>query len=178
MKDIRFTPKSNGKKEKAYLALYAAIAIVAFIFGMLPISGRGILQLVFVVFVAIDVMLGSKYFLSSYTYTLTDQYGENMLVITQTQGKRISTLANLAVKDIRTIALKTQKSAQEDVAKKYGPSCVRYNYVAGMKNDGNVIALTVRNDYTYYSVFLTYNEDFYRALSSAWNAREITTDED
>ncbi len=178
MTDIRFTPKSNGKKEKAQLVLYAAIALVAFVFGMLPIAGRGVLQLVFVIFVAIDVMLGTKYFLSSYTYTLTDEYGEIMLIVTQTQGKRISTLANFAIDDIRAIELKPQRDALEDITKKYGASCVRYNYVAGMKNEDNIIVVTVRNDYTNYAVLLTYNEEFYRAFTAMWNACENTVDGD
>ena len=38
MIDVRFTPKVNGKKEKAYLLLFALIAVVAFIFSLTQVS--------------------------------------------------------------------------------------------------------------------------------------------
>ena len=177
MIDVRFTPKVNGKKEKAYLLLFALIAVVAFIFSLTPIQGKGILQFVFVLFVALDMMIGIKYFLSSYTYTLTDEYGDCTLIVTQTQGKRVSTFANFLVKDIREISLKPYEAALADVTRKYGASAARYNYVVGMKSEENILALTVRSDYVSYVVFLSDNKEFHESLLSIWNSTEREDDE-
>ena len=176
MTDFRYSPKINGKKEKATAVLYGAIAVVAFIFGMLPIAGKGIIQLVFVVFAALDIMHCIKYFLTSYTYTLTDASGEVMIVVTQTQGKRISTLANFRATDIKGIELSSAKSASEQIQKKYGNSCVKYNYAIS-SNDENVIVLTLRNDYTRYFVFLSYNDELYERLNYLYSSIESFDEE-
>ena len=176
MTDFKFSPKANGKKEKAKALLYAAIALVAFIFGMLPVAGKGIIQLIFVVFVALDIMHCIKYFLTAYTYTLTEEYGDAMIVVTQTQGKRISTLANFRIADIKNIELMSQKQANEAIEKKYGASCVKYNYTVSTDEEKSII-LTVRNDYTRYIVMLTYNDEFYGVLSVMHSELEIIEEE-
>ena len=176
MTDFRYSPKINGKKEKATAVLYAAIAVVAFIFGMLPIAGKGIIQLVFVVFAALDIMHCIKYFLTSYTYTVTDESGEAMIVVTQTQGKRISTLANFRATDIKSIELAPVKTASEQIQKKYGASCVKYNYAISSSEE-KVIVLTLRNDYTRYVVFLSYNDELYERLNYLYSNIESFDEE-
>ena len=164
MRDLSFTPKTYGRKEKAKAALYTAVAVVAFVCGMLPVAGKGLLQLVFVVFVSLDIMHCIKYFLTSYTYTLTEECGDVMIIVTQTQGKRISTLANLRVADIKSIQLMSSNEALESIQKKYGSSCVKYNYAFGDGREKTIV-ITVKNDYTRYIIMLTYDDVFYTALS-------------
>ena len=163
MIDFKFSPKSNGKKEKGIAVLYAAIAVVAFIFGMLPIAGKGIIQLVFVIFVALDIMHCIKYFLTTYTYSITDEYGDAMIVVTQTQGKRISTLANFKIGSIRSMDVIPAKELTAKLQNKYGSSAVRYNYCVTSESD-KALLLTIKNDYTRYIVVLTYNDEFYSKL--------------
>lgn len=163
MMDFKYTPSSWGKKEKAYAALYAALAVVPFVFSFFPIPGTGILQLIFVVFVALDMMHCIKYCLSSYTYTITEEYGDAMLVVTQTLGRRISTLANFKLSDIRRVEKMPASDISGYIQSKYGSSCVKYDYLVGMDRR-DAIVITVRNDHTHYVVSLAYNDEFMEML--------------
>ena len=166
MMDFKYTPSSWTKKEKAYAALYAALAVVPFVFSFFPIPGTGILQLIFVVFVALDMMHCIKYCLTSYTYTITEEYGDAMLVVTQTQGKRISTLANFKLSDIKRVEKMSASDISGYIQSKYGASCVKYDYLVGMDRR-DAIVITVRNDYTHYVVALAYNDEFMERLLHA-----------
>ena len=178
MKDLRFTPKSNGKKEKAKAAFIAAIAVIFFVLGILPIPGKGFCQLLFVVFVAIDIMYCVKYFLTSYTYTLTDEYGDPMIIVTQTQGKKISTLANFRIADIVSVEVKPPKIAKEEISRKYGSSCIKYNYLSGEDNE-LLIMINVRNDYTRYIIMISYDVEFYNAICELHSrVKEFSDDEE
>lgn len=153
MKDIYYTPNSKGKREITLTVFLGLVATLLFAFSVNGLFSRSILQLLFLVVVALDILLCIRYFLTSFRYTITEEYGDIMLIVTQTQGKRISTLANFKLKDIRKIEIASEENAIKALKKRFNAEKNRFSYAPSIAPK-EVTCLKVRSDYTSYLVML------------------------
>lgn len=178
MKDFYYAPSSKGKKEISVSILFAICAILSLALAMAEVFSRSLLQLAFVIFVVIDLFFGVRFFLSSYRYTVTEEYGDLMLVVTQTQGKRISTLANFKIADIKKVEIADAPERIKALKKSFLSSGLRYSYVPSL-SPSHLTCLTVRNDYTVYRVLLQTDSVFAGILCDAVrNCPESLSSED
>ena len=153
MRDVYYSPSAKGKKEITLTFILAICAVISLALGMTEVFSRSLLQLAFVVFIVTDLFLCIRFFLSSYRYTLTEEYGDLMLVVTQTQGKRISTLANFKISDVKKIETADTPERVKALKKSFASSGLRYSYTLSL-SPTHLTCLTVRNDYTVYRVLL------------------------
>ena len=166
MKDFYYVPQSKGKKEISVSVLLAICALISLALAMAEVFSRSLFQLVFVIFVVIDLFLSARFFLSSYRYTVTEEYGDLMLLVTQTQGKRITTLANFKIADIKKIEIADTPERIKELKKGFLSSGLRYSYIPSL-SPLHLTCLTVRNDYTVYRVLLQTDAVFSRILCDA-----------
>ena len=153
MKDIYYSPNAKGKKEITLTFVLALCAVISLVLGMTEGFSRSLLQLAFVIFIVTDLFLCIRFFLSSYRYTITEEYGDLMLVVTQTQGKRISTLANFKISDVKRIETADTPERVKALKKSFASGGLRYSYTLSL-SPTHLTCLTVRNDYTVYRVLL------------------------
>ena len=159
MRDVYYSPSAKGKKEITLTAVLAICAVISLALGMAEIFSRSLLQLAFVVFIVTDLFLCIRFFLSSYRYTITEEYGDLMLVVTQTQGKRISTLANFKIADVKRIETADTPERVKALKASFASSGLRYSYTLSL-SPTHLTCLTVRNDYTVYRVLLQTDATF------------------
>jgi hypothetical protein len=163
MKDLRHIPTAKGKREITLVIFLAFVATLLFAFSVSGLFSRSVLQLLFLVLVCTDILLCIRYFLTTFQYTVTDEYGEAMLIVTQTQGKRISTLANFKLKDIRKIEIASDKNSVNELKKRFNSQKNRFSYAPSIVAN-ELTCLTVKSDYTAYLVMLETDSRFSSAL--------------
>ena len=163
MKDLRYTPKSSGKREITLVIFLAFVATLLFAFSVSGLFSRSVLQLLFLVLVCTDILLCIRYFLTTFQYTVTDEYGEAMLIVTPTQGKRISTRANFKLRDIREIEIASDENAVKELKKRFNSQKNRFSYAPSIVPN-ELTCLTVKSDYTAYLVMLETDSHFSSAL--------------
>ncbi len=163
MNDIRYTPASKGKREITLVIFLGLVATLLFAFSVSGLFSRSVLQLLFLVVAGLDLLLCIRYFLTTFQYTITEEYGDVMLIVTQTQGKRISTIGNFKLKDVRKIEIASEENAKKELKKRFNSQPNRFVYAPSISPE-EITCLTVRNDYTTYFVMLETTPCFSLAL--------------
>ena len=166
MKDIYYVPNARGKKEITLTSILALGAAISLVLSGAELFSRSLLQFIFVIFIVADLFLCIRFFMSYYRYTITEEYGDMMLLVTQTQGKRISTLANFKIADVLKMEVADTPEKVAEMKKSFSSSGLRYSYTASL-SPSHLSCLTVRNDYTVYRVLLQTEPAFSDILREA-----------
>ena len=159
---VKCSPKKKNKKHIYVSALFSLgfVACVAFI--SFNIGHKLAVQVITVAFVASLIWCMMKFFLTERTYTLTDHYGPAMFFITQTQGKRTSSVFETKISDIKDIGVISKDS--KDVKLPIGVlydfrvtlGAEEYQYIVTRVFDKNIV------------VKIEADEDFWNALQYAY----------
>ena len=133
--EYRYQPKAANKNAVWIVSTLGALAV-----GMLGLGMGNVLALrtlwhsLFLVLAVAAVYLLFRYFLSSYVYIITEEWGEPTLVITQVQGKRMSTHCRLTLSRLICVVPVPDPTSPEGRAalSDYMAERVRYAYLATM----------------------------------------------
>lgn len=175
MNDFYFTPSAKGKSEITLVVFLAILATTVYAISLTDIFSRSILQLLFLLLAVVCIFLCIRYFLSYYRYSVTEENGELFFIVTQTQGKRISTLADFKVEHIKKIETAETREEMNAIKKKFASQGIRYSYVPSLAPK-ELTLLTVRNDYLIYKVLLQTEKPFSDALRNLVNNNLRETD--
>ncbi len=131
--EYRYSPKP-GNKNALYLVmgLFALCGLfLAFGMGNL-LSVRSLWHLLFLFSAVSMLFIFLRYQSSSYIYTVTDAYGEPMLIVSHTQGKRISTHCRLLLSRLSALVDVPDPDSEEGRAAlaDFRAERVRYSYLA------------------------------------------------
>ena len=89
---VKCTPKKKNKKHLYVTLAFSIGMMLCIVMMILNIGNRLAFQTLTVAFAVSALWCATKFFFTQATYTLTDHYGgKMMLIITQTQGKRMTT---------------------------------------------------------------------------------------
>ena len=168
MIDFCFTPNAKGKREITLVVFLAILATTVYAISLTDLFSHSVLQLLFMLIAVFDIFLCIRYFLYYYRYSITDEYGDLIFIVTQTQGKRISTLANFKIKDIRKIETASTKEGIKALKKKFNSHKIRYRYAPSL-SPSELTLLTVKSDYTVYKILLQTEKQFSDALRQLVN---------
>lgn len=92
MQTYSCTPKQQNKRALAVLTAFSALLAASTVLQCLDIGILLVNQIAFLVSAAISVWISIKYFFTSYTYTITLMNRIPVLLITQKQGRRVTTV--------------------------------------------------------------------------------------
>ena len=125
MRDYHYRPPNDLEKTVPLVGMMGLVAATFFVMSVLVGGAKGLLQLGFMIFVVAAIYIVIRYALTNYTYSVTDRYGEPMLIVTVTAGKRISCVCRIPLGDIHEICEDTKDRGRVDGEK-------RYNYCQGI----------------------------------------------
>ena len=131
--EYRYRPRPANKN-----AAYLASALGTLTVGMLGLGAGNVLgmrtlwHLLLLVFGGVAVYVLFRFFLSSYLYIITEEWGEPTLVIAHVQGRRLSTHCRLTLSRLlRVVPVPDPKSSEGKAAlAEYAAERVRYAYLA------------------------------------------------
>ena len=112
MTDLHYRAQNENKLPAAILTIFASCALLALVLSSAGLGYPSIFQSASLLFGAIAIFFGFRYYLSYRTYHLTQMNGRQVLTVTDTQGKRISTVFYLyldEVEEFRAITRKERK---------------------------------------------------------------------
>lgn len=92
MKTYSYTPKQQNRRAAMILAIFAACLAVTTVAIVLQMGIRLVNEILFLIFAAALVFVMIKHFFTSYTYTITLLGGIPVLIVTQKQGGRMTTV--------------------------------------------------------------------------------------
>ena len=145
--ELRYTPRPVNHRATAVAMGLSFPAVLLFaISAVIPTYG-GVMQLLGLIMLVVGLFVAYKFVLSSYTYVLTDPGdGIPCLLIEQTQGKRVSLVCRVPLRQILRIseAEKEHRSgkAYVYVATMHGG---RYQYVSA-RTEGVDLLLKLEAD--------------------------------
>ncbi len=151
--------------------LPAIVILVAFIlaFFSFVMSGIGFLysaiwQSLVMICGAVGIYFGFRYYLSYRTYTLTSLNSRAVLIVTDTQGRRISTVCHIYLDEVEELYLEERGRSLPDSIKKKKPE-KHFSFTNSMRPQYR-IRLYAHTDMGYIMVLLGSNQVFYQILTS------------
>ncbi len=92
MQTYSCTPKQQNKRALAALVIFSVLLALSTVLLVLNIGILLVNQAVFLICAAIAVWILIKHYFNAYTYTITLMNSEPTLLITQRQGRRVTTV--------------------------------------------------------------------------------------
>lgn len=112
---ITVHPKPQNRNAWYLCFACVGLAAVCLIVAGFLVRYRGVIQLTAVFFLVTAILLYVRYIGAHYAYEITEDYeGVPVFVVTQTTGKRVSTMCRVALWDITDITRQTRAEAQAD----------------------------------------------------------------
>lgn len=164
--EARYTPKARNKNAVWLSAALFLAGCILLALGMAGVPGAAVFQLCFALLSASAMLVWLRYCMSAYTYTLTDSCGAPMLVVTQTQGRRISTVCRVELCHVeRIIPIPDEKNADGRAAlSEYRAAPARYSYLATLAPRSSVI-LYAHEGGQRFALRIEPNDAFFASLS-------------
>lgn len=180
---VKCTPKKKNKNHLYLSALFSAGLVASVIFVSLKIGNALAFQLLAVAFSASLIWALLKFQLTDRTYTLTDHYGPMMFIITQTQGKRTSTVFETridAIKDVGEISPGSDNRIPSGVFYDFRATfgATEYQYIVTRILDKN-ITVRIEADPDFWKIFTdTYRNALEAALTDGEDVEEYDDEDD
>ncbi len=172
---LDFTYRPKTKVREARLVMFGALIIAALLVIASVISPKykGVISLFAVVALIVVVFVFTRYLSAQYAYAvMTTAQGENMLIVTKTVGKNMTTLAMIRLYEIvsvESLVDQRQKTPERDERK--------FNFCPSMKPD-EIFVMRTRGRYERRLILLEINEACAaRLLNYAKIAKENEPDE-
>ncbi len=156
MQDITYTPKRQNAIPAILVSCTTVVLVICAVFLMLEIGKPLIFQTVFIVAAVLEVFFFSRFMSSSYTYTIG--YEQNVFIVTQKTGRRISTLCRLNLTALYRIR---PYEKDDEVEKKHSG---RYNYCVSFRPAISYLAFFDDGEHIV-SIHLELDDTFYRLLT-------------
>ncbi len=129
MQTYSCTPKQQNRRALIVFSVFAALLLAAAVLLCLDIGILIVNQTVFIIGAAFAVWISIKYFFTSYTYTITLMNRAPVLLITQRQGRRVTTVYHQELAALTDV--------HENVSGENNPRNLqvdaRYSYFVSMK---------------------------------------------
>ena len=153
---------SNKKAQTICYTMFAAAAACITVCFFIDKYG-GIISTLAVVFIAIAVMLYTRYMAASYIYDITyDNEGTAVFVVRSRTGKKETTLLRVdlyAIENVRRLDKASLKAYKLDTG------VLKYNYCPTLLPD-SLVLLRVRSHYEKADVFIEVTDEFIDYLGS------------
>lgn len=182
IREISVRPKpSNNKAKISFIVFFALTVFGAAAYAVmraLEIEKSGLVGFIPLVCVTVAIFFYNKYLSGAYTYQVAfDSEGTPLFIITQTIGKRISTLCRVALSEITKIE---SESYEQMKSHKTPTDHRRYIYLPTFLPAG-VYRITIRSRYERSEIVIECSEEYAAMLGEfAREAKEMQTklDED
>ena len=160
---------SNNNAKKLFYALLCAAAVITSVYLIIP-NYKGIVGLFSVCAIVGAVLVYTKYIGVEYYYEIThDTAGSPLFLVTQTIGKRSTTLCRI---DLHTIVKVEKMSTEERGRHKTERGYKKYSYLPTLMPK-EALLITVRSPHENAEIFIEAGDDFRSLLSAyAYEARE------
>ncbi len=128
--EYSYSPKEQNRNAITVSSTLLAAGVLCLIASS-TLKPRSLWQLGFAVLISVSLMFWLRYHAMSYTYTVTDAYGEWQLLILGRQGRRETTLCCLSLARLSRVAAVTatdEESVRRDAMREFKNARARYNY--------------------------------------------------
>ena len=105
MKDLHYRPQSENKLPAALVTLFLALALFCLFLASSGLGLSAVFHALVLLFGALAIFFAFRYYLSYRTYHLTQMGGRQALTVTDTQGRRITTVFYLYLDEVTDVAL-------------------------------------------------------------------------
>lgn len=175
IREISVRPKPSNNKAKisfiVFMALFVFGLVAYLIMRSMQVEKSGLIGFIPLVSITVAIFFYNKYLSGKYTYqVIFDSQGTPLFLITQTVGKRISTLCRVALSEIVRIE---EESYEQMKAHKTESDHRRYVYLPTLM-PAKVCRITARSRYERSEIVIECSEEFAGLLSEyATEAREM-----
>lgn len=131
--EYRYRPKAANKNAVWIVSVLAVLAAAMLGLGMGNVlAKRTLWNFLFLLLAVADVYILFRYFLSSYVYIISEEWGEPTLVVAHVQGKRLSTHCRLTLSRLLKVVPVPDADSPDGKAAlaEYAAERVRYAYLA------------------------------------------------
>ncbi len=161
MQDIRYTPKRQNTRPVILVTILTVICILSAAFMMLNIGKQLVFQIVFLLSAVVEIFMFSRFLTASYTYTVS--FDNDLFVVTQKTGKRITTLCRLSLGTLSSVRPYTQ---EDDSTRNSGDRynyCVSFRpavtYLAFFRDGERTVSIRMELDNAFYGMLQRIAED-------------------
>lgn len=184
MTDLVYRPEDKNPRAAWLATACLVVALGALLPDMAGIGPRPVWQSLVLLFLSLAIFLGVRYFFSYRTYTLTYLNCRHVLLVTDTVGKRISTVCHLYLDEVAAVSAERrgEKKPFPESLKKEGrkPPLKRFIYQNTLAPEERVTLYLYDND-ALRAVRLQTNDVFSAALElrlKTAQAERIADDEE
>ncbi len=156
-------PKQQNRRAPMMLAVFSVLLLASAIATVMQWNPVLLYQALFLLFAAAIVFILSRYFFNSYTYTITLMSGEPHLIITQRQGRRITTVYHQRLSLMKEI-IECKRGEEHPRLLTVDFS---YSYLISMHPDRWQTLYFLLEDHTCTSIRLECDEEFLTLLREA-----------
>ncbi len=159
--DVRYTPKRQNKRPVILVSILAVIAVICLVFMMLKMGKQLLFQIGFLLAAVAMIFIYTRFLSSTYTYTVN--FEDNLFVVTQRTGRRVTTLCRL---DLSALYRVRPYETDDEVEDKHGS---RYNYCVSFRpavsylcffDDGDhIVSVRMELDDSFYGMLCRIAED-------------------
>lgn len=171
---VKCTPKKKNNRHITLTAVFSALVVAAVALIVLEIGNKLTFQLIAVVAMVGMIWSLMKFYLTERTYTLTDHYGPMMLIVTQTQGKRTSTVFETRISSIKDVGEITGDSNEKipsgmfyDFRVTFGSKA--YQYIVTRTIDRSIVVKLEADPEFWQLLIACYKSHLENALSESSN---------
>ena len=105
MKDLHYRPACENKLPAAIVTIMCALALFCLVLAASGIGYTAVFHALVLLFGSVAIFFAYRYYLSYRTYHLTKMAGRRVLTVTDTQGKRITTVFYLYLDEVENAEL-------------------------------------------------------------------------
>ena len=131
MQTYSCTPKRQNRRALIVLSIFSALLLLSTVLLCFNIGILIVNQTAFLIGAAIAVWISIKYYFTSYTYTITLMNRAPVLLITQRQGRRVTTVYHQAL----TALVEMHANVRGENNPRSLQVDLRYSYFVSMKPD-------------------------------------------
>lgn len=108
MKDLHYRAQNENKLPAALVTLFCALALFCLLLASSGLGLSAVFHAFVLLFGALAIFFAFRYYLSYRTYHLTYMAGRQVLTVTDTQGRRITTVFYLYLDEVTDVTLLTR----------------------------------------------------------------------
>ncbi len=111
MTDLTYRPEQENKVAFVWMTVFFLIACLSVLVGMVEVIPNVLWQSLMLLALALTLLFGIRYMLSYRTYSLHYMKGRHVLVVTDTVGRRITTLCHVYLDEV--LELRSVKAGEK-----------------------------------------------------------------
>ena len=122
MKDLHYRPNAENKLPATIISLACALALSFLALASSGIGYSSVFHALVLLFGALAIFYAYRYYLSFRTYHLKGMDGRTVLTVTDTQGRRLSTVFYLYLDEVKELSFLSRRE-QRQKKKSKTPKC-------------------------------------------------------